>query len=272
VEDEEYELVSREEVDRLKREVEHLKSNPFVQNSTDDKLYDSVRKLNDSVNKLYVLFDSINKQLLKEYQSGESPEEKINILLEQNKSIAEAMVAFGSKIDDLNSQSNNSQKVTSQSISQQPINQQSINQPQQIRQTQQAPTDSFLGINQQAPQQQVIQPMQQQPMQAPMQMPQPPRPMPQQMQNSGMNREFNSQSQQMQVPQPRMQMPQGSNDSFSSSLPPLQPPQNVNFTTRVDPNYPVPDRFQGLNVPSAIGEPINVLPSTKKKGFLGLGR
>jgi hypothetical protein len=55
------------------------------------------------------LFESINKQLMKEYQSGETPEDKINKILEQNRSIAEALVAFGSKMDNVGVQQSSQQ-------------------------------------------------------------------------------------------------------------------------------------------------------------------
>jgi hypothetical protein len=101
MEDSDYELISHGEVDRLKREIDRLKANPFVQSSSEEKLYDALTHLNDSVNKLYGLFESINTQLMKEYQTGNSPEEKIDKILDQNKSIAEALVSFGSRIDSL---------------------------------------------------------------------------------------------------------------------------------------------------------------------------
>lgn len=123
VEDDEYELVSSEEVDRLKREIEHLKSNPFVQNSSDTKLYEAVRSLNESVGKLCVLFENINKQLMREYQSGETPEAKLDKLLEQNRNIAEALVTFVSK----NETGNDSQPQQSEPIYP------SIQQPNQIQ-------------------------------------------------------------------------------------------------------------------------------------------
>ncbi|MGV8169187.1 MAG: hypothetical protein ACP5N3_03975 [Candidatus Nanoarchaeia archaeon] len=126
MDEEEYELVSHEEVEKLKKEIERLKSNPFIQNSSDDKLYDSVRALNESVNKLYSLFENINRQLMKEYQSGESPEEKIDRLLEQNKIIAESLVAFGLKSENAPAQTQQTQAQPEQFTNQEPQFQQSI--------------------------------------------------------------------------------------------------------------------------------------------------
>jgi hypothetical protein len=97
MEEDEYELISLEEVGRLKREIERLKANPFIQNSSEERFYEAVSNLTESVNKLYTLFDNVNKQLMKEYQTGNSPEEKLDRILDQNQSIAEALVAFGSK-------------------------------------------------------------------------------------------------------------------------------------------------------------------------------
>ncbi|MGV8162378.1 MAG: hypothetical protein ACP5N2_03555 [Candidatus Nanoarchaeia archaeon] len=238
MEDDAYELISHDEVEKLKKEIERLKSNPFIQNSSDDKLYESVRGLNESVNKLYSLFENINRQLMKEYQSGESPEEKIDMILEQNKSIAEALVAFGSRIEGFNSQT--PPPSPQQSRTQSQTNQQSQMQNQ---------------INQQPQMQSPV--MQQQP--------------------------FQQQPSEQIYMDTFTGLPQQQVPSQMQSLPPLQPPQftsqqqsqssqpRVAFSSPMDPNYPSPDRFPGLNMPSSMGAPIDVQPQ-KRKGLFGLGK
>ncbi|MFA6072641.1 MAG: hypothetical protein WC758_00830 [Candidatus Woesearchaeota archaeon] len=229
MEDEEYELVSREEVDRLKKEIEHLKSNPFVKNSTDENLYSSIKNLTDSVSKLYLLFENINKQLAKEYQSGISPEEKIDRILDQNKSIAEALVAFGSKLEALHE--SNQEVASNQEVGQLPNSQ----------------IDPFANtISQQnsfQPQMGNLPPLQ------------PPAyvPRPLQTQNDLQN---------------QMNINQSMNQGLTQRVNSGSLPQNLN-EFKIDPNYPAPDRFQGLNGQVGFGEPIDAMPQ-KKRGLFGL--
>jgi hypothetical protein len=205
MEDEEYELVSREEVSRLKSEVERLKSNPFVKNAEDTKLYEAVQDLNNSVNRLFVLFESINRQLLKEYQESGSPDQKLDKVLEQNRSIAEALVAIGSKLDG----GAQAQAPQMPSFVQQPL---PVSQP----------TPS-----------------------------QPPLPPPQQQDLFSDQVAFQGFKSSMgRAPGQQVQQAPGQ--------------QGQQF---LDPNYPVPDRFQAMNGQPGMGAPLDVQP--KKRGLFG---
>lgn len=263
MEDTEYELVSRDEVDRLKKEVERLKSNPFVQNSSEERFYEAISHLNESVNKLYLLFENINKQLMKEYQSGNSPEEKIDKILDQNNSIAEALVSFGTRLDSI--QESQAQGLQTQS----PLGsiQQAQGFPAQSRGIAQQPVqasfeESLPPIQPQTAsipiqsQPQIGAQKQQQAIQSPQQtiMPQaniPPTPMapPSPFQQGFSQQQF------------EQQMRPQQNQQFG---------QRPSFESRLDINYPVPDRFQPLSVPPSAEPPIDLKPEPpKKKGLFG---
>lgn len=301
MEDTEYELVAHDEVDRLKREVERLKTNPFVQNSSEERLYESISRLNDSVNKLYALFENVNKQLMKEYQNGNSPEEKIDKILDQNRSIAEALVTIGSKIDSDEEEDNSpsfrpqapSQKQTQPQISvhQQATSVQPTRPPQQFTQNKPFPSQSIPVQQQQISQTQGMinqPPVSQRPL-TPLPFPDddlPPVPSAQNQVRFQQQPQFQRQSimTSEQVPQPQRQMappiqqtPQykqmySQEDIFNPQVPPSQSvTQPHPFESGLNINYPTPDRFQSVNAPPSFEPPIDLTPpEPKKKGIGGL--
>jgi hypothetical protein len=273
MEDTEYELVSHDEVGRLKGEIERLKSNPFIQNSSEERLYDAISHLNDSVGRLYTLFESINKQLMKEYQNGNSPEEKIDKLLDQNKSIAEALVSFGSKLDSMQENqtpvSQNQMQYSAPQTLQVPIQQQ-MNSISQTANLQRPVSKNSYSDDDMMP------------------------PMPNTSQNQFSQTPANVQMQSAASQQPQMQRPQMNSvqqpaPSFAPIFPqgqnygqPQMNPQTnsqansqmnqrQSFDDGLDINYPVPDRFQSLNTAPSIGNPIDLRPEPPKKSGLFSG-
>ena len=96
--DDEYELLSHDEVERLKREAERYKHNPFVKAGEDEKLYNSIVKLTDALNRMASVFENVKKEVLDDYENTGGPDEKLNSLLEQNRHIAEALVSLNEKL------------------------------------------------------------------------------------------------------------------------------------------------------------------------------
>ncbi|MCC7574303.1 hypothetical protein KO361_01825 [Candidatus Woesearchaeota archaeon] len=125
--DEEYELLSHEEVERLKKEAEKYKDNPFVKGNSEDKLYSAIIDLNKSIHKLTSVFEDVKQQILLEQETGEGPDSKIEKILDQNRQIARALVSFGEKMENI-------------SISQQ-APQQTFNQPTNFNQQPQTNTE-----------------------------------------------------------------------------------------------------------------------------------
>lgn len=133
--DEEYELLSHEEVERLKKEAERHKRNPFIKGH-DDELYSLIVDLTKAINKLYLVFEDVKQKIIQEQVSGEGPDAKMNKLLEQNMQIARTLVNFGEKMDvliSLNSQKaqpsieDKDQQIPQQQNEQQSPNAQQIN-------------------------------------------------------------------------------------------------------------------------------------------------
>ncbi len=97
----EYELLSHEEIEQLKKEAERHKNNPFIKNNSDDKLYSAIVDLNKSINRMTSVFQDVKQQIIQEQETGQGPDAKMDVLLEQNKHIAQALVSFGDKLEDL---------------------------------------------------------------------------------------------------------------------------------------------------------------------------
>jgi len=230
MEDEEYEILPHERVEHLRKEVEKLKSNPFIESNSSEKLLSSIDKLTKSINRLEDLFQSINNVLLDEYRKGDGPDQKLDKILEQNKQIAEALVNTGQSKDEPESysdsesfmQEDKTQKSQIQQPMYQQVPQQMMNQDQS--QQRQPKIFQFPDTNQTPP-----------------------------MYNMAPGQNFGQM-------RPEMQ------NSPSQSLDDFDLPSPPNFG---EPNYPTPDSFPEMkNPPQPMGEPKDI--PTKKKKFLGL--
>jgi len=92
-EDDEFEIISKAELEELKKEVDDVRKNPFGDTATGRTLLESMEKLNGSINKLIQIFEDANEEIIKEYQESK-PAEKLNQILDQNEKIAEGVVAL----------------------------------------------------------------------------------------------------------------------------------------------------------------------------------
>ncbi|MFH1770067.1 MAG: hypothetical protein ABH828_00750 [archaeon] len=87
-----YELLPHEELERLRREVEHLKKNPYSGNKKNQNLLDSMDSLTSSINRLIAIFEGTQEGLIKEYKDA-SPTKLLVKISEENAKIAEGIVA-----------------------------------------------------------------------------------------------------------------------------------------------------------------------------------
>ena len=89
--DDEFELVSHEEIAELRREVEKIKKNPLGDTSSSINLLDSMNDLTRAINNILSIFENTEKELLNEYSKSKS-DYKIDKLLAQNKEIAQGII------------------------------------------------------------------------------------------------------------------------------------------------------------------------------------
>ena len=113
-----YELMPKEELDTLRREVSSLKRNSVSDGDKIRVLIESMDRLTISMNRLITILDDAEKDIIDEYQKSK-PTEKLNQLLEQNEMIARALIAISDNF--INNNSNNSRNVIS-TLSQQNVN------------------------------------------------------------------------------------------------------------------------------------------------------
>ena len=114
--DDEYELLSHDEIERLKKEAEKYKKNPFIKSGDDEKLYVSIIELTAALNKMASVFEDVKRQIAKEEERGEGPDAKLDKLLDQNKSIARALFSLGEKLDGLASGSEDVEDSNQESV------------------------------------------------------------------------------------------------------------------------------------------------------------
>lgn len=94
-----YEILTGDKISRLRQEVDRFKGNE--KSSNPQNLTQAVKELNESIKKLYQLFADVQEEIVKEYTSGESPEKKMDKVIEQNKQIAEAVLTISEKLGEV---------------------------------------------------------------------------------------------------------------------------------------------------------------------------
>lgn len=99
-EDAEYELLPKEEVENLKKEIERLKKNPLGTLPEGENLLDAINNLNTNINKLIDIFTKAEADLVKEYADS-NPADDIRAIKEQNEQIAEGLVSVADMIKDV---------------------------------------------------------------------------------------------------------------------------------------------------------------------------
>ncbi|MGV8087178.1 MAG: hypothetical protein ACP5N1_06115 [Candidatus Woesearchaeota archaeon] len=120
-----YELMPKEELDNLRREVAILKKNSITDGDKVKILIESMDRLTISMNRIITILDDAEKDIIDEYQKSK-PTEKLNQLVEQNEMIARALIALSENINQGNprevvsmpSMGNNNQFVPRQQFQQ----------------------------------------------------------------------------------------------------------------------------------------------------------
>lgn len=90
----EYELLPRTELMRLRKEIDALKSNPLGNSPHSKTLQQSIDNLTAAVNGLVRMFSDVETQMAKEYAQQKPLQEQINVLADQNEKIAAGIVAL----------------------------------------------------------------------------------------------------------------------------------------------------------------------------------
>jgi hypothetical protein len=91
-EDDDYELLSSHEIQRLRREA-HTGENDFVD------AINTLQRTHESVEDLKNLLQSVKSTVLEDYASSPNPEELLRKVVEQNKKIANGMVSIMKRMD-----------------------------------------------------------------------------------------------------------------------------------------------------------------------------
>jgi hypothetical protein len=98
--DDEYELLPKQEIDALKKEVERLKKNPLGDLQEGESILEAINNLNDNIRKLIDIFTKAGADLEKDY-SGSSPVEDIKSIKDQNEQIAQGILTVADMVKDM---------------------------------------------------------------------------------------------------------------------------------------------------------------------------
>ncbi len=95
--DSDYELMPKKEVEKLKKELNALKRNPYGESDRGQDLQKSIERLNNTMNKLIAILEDAQQDIIDEYNESK-PIEKLNQILDQNETIAKALVSIHDKV------------------------------------------------------------------------------------------------------------------------------------------------------------------------------
>lgn len=92
--DDEYELLPKEELDTLKKEIERLKRSPFGEMKEGETLLESINNLNSSIRKLIEIFTNAQAELESHYTEGGAPADDLKDIKDQNEQIAQGILTI----------------------------------------------------------------------------------------------------------------------------------------------------------------------------------
>ncbi|MBN2141973.1 hypothetical protein JW711_01465 [Candidatus Woesearchaeota archaeon] len=98
--EDDYELIPRQELEALRREIEKLKKNPLGDLPEGESLKESIDGLNTTLKKLLELFTNTEADLAHEY-SEHNPVEELANVKEQNEQIANGILALADMIKEV---------------------------------------------------------------------------------------------------------------------------------------------------------------------------
>ncbi|MGV8150261.1 MAG: hypothetical protein ACP5NV_00895 [Candidatus Woesearchaeota archaeon] len=102
--DSDYELMPRKEIEQLRKEIASLRKNPYGESDKGKDLQQSIDRLNNTINKLLSILEDAQEDIIDEYQESK-PVEKLNQILDQNETIAKALVSIHDKLSSKDSDS-----------------------------------------------------------------------------------------------------------------------------------------------------------------------
>jgi len=272
-----YELMPKKEIDRLRKEISVIKKNPYGVSDKGQDLQQSIERLNSTLNKFISILEDAQQDIIDEYQESK-PVEKLNQILDQNETIARALISIN---DSLKKSSGDQSGQSSQSS-------QSNQTSQYSRQSQssQSPDTAYPDFS--MPTERPQSPVQQQPQQQPNVQPQfqqqqfPQQPIStQQMNPTSMQPNMPPNMNRPQFAQQPIQRPTFVQPNMQQMQQPMmQPGMQQNMPSMNNPNQYSSQQFGNLppldglsldsipplDAPNDLG---NMLPEKKKK-FLGL--
>jgi len=122
--DDDYELIPKQELDSLRKEIDKLKKNPLGELPEGESFLDEVKSLNSNIRKLVDIFTNTESELAKEY-AEHNPLEEIRSLKDQNAQIAEGILALADMVKEvkLQNEKTKEQQETKTVISKEPLDQ-----------------------------------------------------------------------------------------------------------------------------------------------------
>ncbi|MFA5796910.1 MAG: hypothetical protein WC916_02655 [Candidatus Woesearchaeota archaeon] len=88
-----YEIVSQKDLDELRKEIAHIKKNPFGESNRGQNMIESMDRLEIAITKLVRILEDAQTDIIAEYQESK-PAEKISQILDQNETIARALLTI----------------------------------------------------------------------------------------------------------------------------------------------------------------------------------
>jgi len=92
-----YEIVSQKDLDELRKEISAIKKNPYGDTARGKSLLDAMERLENSINKLVKILEDAQTDIIQEYQESK-PVEKLNQIMDQNETIARALLAINEEV------------------------------------------------------------------------------------------------------------------------------------------------------------------------------
>ena len=92
-----YELMPKKEIDKLRKELSVIKKNPYGVSDKGQDLQQSIERLNSTINKFISILEDAQQDIIDEYQESK-PVEKLNQILDQNETIARALISINDNL------------------------------------------------------------------------------------------------------------------------------------------------------------------------------
>jgi hypothetical protein len=116
--DDEYEILPRQEIETLKKELERLRKNPFGETKEGENILDAINNLNNNIRRLIDIFTKAGADLEKDYGDVNGPIGALNDIKDQNEQIAQGVLAVADMVKDV--RTDIAQSAMRQSLSSEP--------------------------------------------------------------------------------------------------------------------------------------------------------